>query len=290
MAVRIAIANHKGGVGKSTSTMMIAEGLALAGGRVLVLDCDPQATASKELIGTAALEQAQGDRRTLGDMLRQYAVGHRSALAPLLVRGSDLIELRDARDRRCLNLLASSRDLLSDLRELEDAIRRLHKQQRPDVVLAHLLEPELRRIEPSYDAILFDCPAGAVTLSQMALRLCRQVIAPTNLEANSYSALADFIHFILNDDLGLGAAVRVHVLLTMYDAGNPAQRQLLDQIRAGMYDLNQLPKVIPQRTAIQLAALHPGPGAFRSAREKYGAALGDVLDLAKAVSEGILTS
>ena len=52
MAVRIAVANPKGGVGKSTTAMMIAEGLALrVGARVLVLDMDPQAMVTKILIG-----------------------------------------------------------------------------------------------------------------------------------------------------------------------------------------------------------------------------------------------
>lgn len=64
MAVKIAIANHKGGVGKSTTAMMLAEGLALAGFRVLVLDFDPQAMASKELLGLAGLDATAKENRT----------------------------------------------------------------------------------------------------------------------------------------------------------------------------------------------------------------------------------
>ena len=66
MAKRIAIANHKGGVGKSTTTLMLAEGLALSGYRVLVVDLDPQAMSSKMLLGESGLEEAIKQGRTLG--------------------------------------------------------------------------------------------------------------------------------------------------------------------------------------------------------------------------------
>lgn len=288
MATRIAIANHKGGVGKSTTTMMLAEGLALAGARVLVLDFDPQAMATKELVGIAGLQAAARDRRSLGHLLTQFAAGRSVPLSQVRVRASDLIELRDATDNRGVDLVSSSTDLLREMAELEDAIRKRAGGKRADLVLATLLEPELERVSKSYNAILFDCPAGAVPLMQAALRLSSHVIAPTNLEFNSYSALADFMREILKDDLGLAERVRVHVVLNMFDRGNTAQRQALDQIESGIFAVNAFPRPLPWSTAIQKAATHPGTGAFRSAREKYGNALGDVTALAQTVTDRIL--
>ncbi len=288
MAVKIAIANHKGGVGKSTTTMMLAEGLALAGFRVLVLDFDPQAMASKELLGHAGLDGAVAENRSLGRLLTAFAAGKSLPLSGLRVRASDLIELRDAQDQRCVHVVPSHTALLTDLGKLEDAIRTKGRGERADVLLAALLEPELQRIDKSYDVMLFDCPAGAVPLMQAPVRLADHIIAPTNLEVNSYSALADFMKLILNDDLGLASRVTVHVLLTMYDAGNPAQRQALDQISSGVFPVNAFPRPVPQSTAIQRAAAHPGPGGFRAAREKYGTALSEVLALASAVTDRII--
>ncbi|MEZ5853050.1 MAG: ParA family protein [Hyphomicrobiaceae bacterium] len=288
MATRIAIANHKGGVGKSTTTMMLAEGLAMSGRRVLVLDFDPQAMASKELLGLRGAAKAVRDRRSLENLLRQFAAGTTTPLSTLRLRASDLTELRDAGDRGCVDIIASSTGLLGGLTELEEAIRAHSGAIRTDIALAALIGPELDRIDKSYDVMLFDCPAGAVPLMQAAIRLSPYIIAPTNLETNSYSALADFLRLILEDDLGLAEDVTVHVLLTLFDAGNPAQKQALDQIRSGVFKVNALPRPIPQSTAIQRAAAHPGPGAYRSAREKYGTALGDVTALAQAVEDRIL--
>lgn len=288
MAIKIAIANHKGGVGKSTTAMMLAEGLALAGFRVLVLDFDPQAMVSKELLGHVGLDAAVSDNRSLGRLLTAFAAGNSLPLSGLRVRASDLIELRDAQDQRCVHIVPSHTALLADLGKLEDAIRAKGRGARADVLLAALLEPELQRIDKSYDVMLFDCPAGAVPLLQAPVRLADHVLAPTNLEVNSYSALADFMRLILNDDLGLANRVTVHVLLTMYDAGNPAQRQALDQISSGVFRVNAFPRPVPQSTAIQRAAAHAGPGGFRTAREKYGTALSEVIALTSAVTDRII--
>ena len=66
----VAIANHKGGVGKSTSTMMIAEGLALFHGRrVLVLDLDSQGMLSRMMMSQAALDAAARERRWISSVV-----------------------------------------------------------------------------------------------------------------------------------------------------------------------------------------------------------------------------
>jgi len=136
--------------------------------------------------------------------------------------------------------------------------------------------------------MLFDCPAGTPPLALAALRLCSHVIASTNLEENAYSALTDFLRIILEDDLGLAGRLRVHVLPTMYMANNPEQRQMLDHIQGGIYGLNAFPRPVPMMTAIQRAEEHPGPGNYRSPREKYDQALIEVEALAKAVAERII--
>ena len=96
MSVRIAIANPKGGVGKSLTTMMLADGLALSyGARVLVLDADPQAGVTKALLGIGAEQQLTQRQIGLAAMLRAFASGRSMRLAAHRVAAGDLIELHD---------------------------------------------------------------------------------------------------------------------------------------------------------------------------------------------------
>jgi cellulose biosynthesis protein BcsQ len=177
--------------------------------------------------------------------------------------------------------------LLGEIADFEHGARKKRRRDRLDVLLADTLRSELSRIEANYDIILIDCPAGPGFLGLAAMRLAQHILAPTSLEANSYSTLTDFLEFILADDLDLASQVKVHPLITQYHASNTAQRQMLDHINQGLYHLNAIPRPIPYATALQNAASHPGPGSFRSAREKYGNSLADVLALAQALAQRI---
>lgn len=282
MAVRVSIGNPKGGVGKSTTAMMLAEGLAIRfGARVLVLDMDPQAMATKILIGQQALHEYRSQDRGLSSLLRAWAKGARTDISRHIVPASDMIELRDrSTDSGSVDLVPSDPELLKELGDLQVIIGRLRRKQRLDAVLATLLGEELSRIDRSYNVIIFDCPAGPVPLALTSFRLSNHVLVPTNLEQNSYSTLVDFWRLILSEDLGLSERLRVHILVTMYQSINPVQRQMLDHIRAGAYELNAIYRPIPLSTALQRAQLHPGSGAFRSSREKYEAAIEEVVALA----------
>ena len=288
MALRLAIANVKGGVGKSMTTMMLAEGLALAGKRVLVIDVDPQAMSSQLLIGHSGVRQAEEDERTLGHLLSMYASGQPVIFTKYRSLGSDLIELQAGQGGGRVDIIPSNTALLKDLEQLQDSIRDLHTDVRVDVALQHLLGTELQRLDKSYDYVIFDCPAGNTPLSRAALRLSTHAITPTNLEGNSFSKLMEFFVIVLGEDLGVATTLKCHVLFTMYVAGNPVQTQLLDQLRNGQNRLNELPRPIPHSTALQRAGAHPGQGNYRTAREKYNGALTDVQTLASEVMKRTL--
>ena len=161
MALRIAVANHKGGVAKSTTTMMVAEGLSLFHGmRVLAIDLDPQASLSTMLLSREGADRAADRGRSILQILDRLAAGDAVSVSNLLSQNaSDLIELRDAPDQRRVDLLASSRSLLANITDIQDRLRAT-LDRRLDVALAAVLIHGLDRITKSYDVILFDCPAG----------------------------------------------------------------------------------------------------------------------------------
>lgn len=286
MAVRVAIANPKGGVGKSTSTLMLAEGLALFyGQRVLVLDMDPQAMTTKILAGKNAMEELRAANKGLATILSHWAKGIPVSFNEHRILASDLLELTGPGDHGTIHLIPSNHELLRDVSSLEFALRQIKLRERVDVTLAHLLGRELKRIEKDYDVIIFDCPAGPVPLAQASVRLAQHILAPTNLEENSYSTLADFLRLILEDDLKLAEKIKVHVLISMFQATNRLQQKMLYHIQCGTYAINALERPVPMMTALQRAQTHAGPGVYRTAREKYDIALKEVQALARSMHQ-----
>ncbi|MGD9786121.1 MAG: ParA family protein [Hyphomicrobiaceae bacterium] len=289
MAIRIAIANHKGGVGKSTTTMMLADGLALKGYRVLVIDMDPQGMVSRLLLGRSGVAAAATQRRTIGDLLSRLATQQPVQLAAHVVRGSDLIELRDERQSGLVDVVSvDDHTLVQEIRKIEDALRKISTRKRLDIILAELLAPLLNQHDKNYDFVLFDCQAGTPPLAQAALRIATEVIAPTNLEENAFSTLMVFIRNVVGDDLGLAGQLRFHVLPTRFLAGNSEQERLLEYIRDDADRINAITRPIRETVSIQRACEHPGAGAFRKLREKYDTATSDVNALADVVISRII--
>jgi chromosome partitioning protein len=287
MSITVAIANPKGGVGKSLTTMMLADGLALTyGARILVVDLDPQAGVTKALLGIDAEQELRERRIGLGPMLQAFSRGRDIRLATHRVAASDLSELED-RQNGYVDLLPSNHELLGDMADFERSAHRKRRKDRLDVQLSKMLRTELAKIDAEYDMVVIDCPAGPGVLGLTGIRLADHIVAPTSLETNAYSTLTDFLKFILADDLDLAAQVRVHPLITQYQSTNSIQREMLHHIKDGLAHLNAISRPVPYTAALQNAAAHPGMGNVRTARQKYGNALPEVVALAKAVVERI---
>jgi chromosome partitioning protein len=278
MVVRLAIANHKGGVAKSTTTMMIAEGLAHFGRlRVLVIDMDPQCSVSTMLLSKDGADHQAGQGRSTLTMLRKIAANEPVQISKFITsKASDIIELRDAHGHRRVDLIASDRKLLTCIEELQAQISASLSSD-----LAARISSELKRIEKSYDIIIFDCPANAGTLTLAAIRLAHYVISPTVLDHVSITALRDFIAIIL--DKGATGNFQFKVLPTIFRSGDPEQRLMLDRIRSGVTGLDAFTHPIPDTVYIRRAVNRIRPTSYRDLNEKYAGAVPDLRALVAAV-------
>ena len=278
MAVRLAIANHKGGVAKSTTTMMIAEGLAhFAKLRVLVIDMDPQCSVSTMLLSKDGADHQANQGRSTSTMLRKIAADEPIQVSRFITgKASDIIELRDARGHRRVDLIASDRKLLTFIEELQTKIN-----ARLDGDLAARMLVELRRIDKSYDIIIFDCPANAGTLTLAAVRLAQYVISPTVLDNVSITALRDFLAIVL--DKSVAGNFQLKVLPTIFRSGDPEQRLMLDHIRSGVTGLDAISHPIPDTVYIRRAVNRLRATSYRDIREKYAGAVPDLVALVGAV-------
>lgn len=237
MARVIAIANQKGGVGKTTTAINLSASLAAADCRVLAIDCDPQANTTSGL-GVVASEAPN----TLYDLL----TGANSASEAIVTTTT-----------AGLDLIPSSRDLAGANVELVDADSREHrlKRQIPD-------------LHDRYDFIFLDCPPALDLLTLNALTAADSVLIPIQCEyfaLEGISALMDTIDRI-REGLNPGLAIE-GVLLTMYDERTTLARQVASDLR-DFFAGDVFKTVIPRNVRLAEAPSHGKPALHYDVRSR----------------------
>jgi chromosome partitioning protein len=175
----VAVANMKGGVGKTATVVGVAEALAAKGKSVLVLDLDAQANASICLAGDAALAELMRQRCTIDGFISEFIRNGWSTNFDGFIR-SDVSNVSHRDKPLKLSLLASS----PALRDLErDLIYALSKRQKTmgDIVEAlwDLMQEQFRQSKREFDVVVIDCAPGISLLTEVSVRLADLIIIPT---------------------------------------------------------------------------------------------------------------
>jgi chromosome partitioning protein len=244
MSKLIAISNHKGGVGKTTSAINIGAGLNKLGKTVLLIDLDPQANLSQSL---GIKEQ---ERNIYGALRGEYK------LEPIqILKGLDLIP--------------STLDLSGAEVELSGEAGR-------EYILRELIEP----LRSSYDYILIDSPPSLGLLTINAFTASDEILIPLQAQYLALQGLAKLIEVVdkikkrLNKDLRIGG-----VIVTQYDSRKVLNRDVVDTIEAHFKEDVFKTKI---RDNIALAeAPAQGLDIFRYNPKSYGAE--DYLSLCKEI-------
>jgi chromosome partitioning protein len=234
MAKIFCIANQKGGVGKTTTTVNLAAGLAKVGQRVLMVDLDPQGNAT---MGSGV------DKRQL--KLSLYDVLLESAsIAEARVKSEKLIEGGCGYD-----ILGANRELAGAEVELVDVERREKR-----------LKQALAQVDSEYDFVLIDCPPSLSMLTLNGLCSAHGVIVPMQCEYFALEGLTDLVNTIkqvhanLNPDLQIIGLLRV-----MFDPRITLQAQVSDQLKAHFGD-KVFDAVIPRNVRLAEAPSYGVPG------------------------------
>jgi chromosome partitioning protein len=229
MAKIFCIANQKGGVGKTTTTVNLAAGLAKIGQRVLMIDLDPQGNAT---MGSGV------DKRKLE--LTVYDV---------LLESASIKEAAAFSDKCGYWVLGANRELAGAEVELVDVERREKR-----------LKTALAEVATDYDFILIDCPPSLSMLTLNGLCAAHGVIVPMQCEYFALEGLTDLVNTIkqvhanLNKDLLIIGLLRV-----MFDPRITLQQNVSDQLKAHFGD-KVFDTVIPRNVRLAEAPSYGLPG------------------------------
>lgn len=246
----IAVANQKGGVGKTTTAVNMAASLASPTCRVLVIDLDPQGNASTAL---------GYDRESESAGMYEVMIGE-AELEDVILPCPDI---------PCLDCAPADVDLAGA--EIE-----MVAQERREFALRAALED----LERDYDYVFIDCPPSLGLLTLNALVGAREVLLPIQCEYYALEGLSQLLKTVdmvknhLNPDLTVGA-----IILTMYDGRTRLACQVAEEVRTH-YGARVLDTIIPRSVRLSEAPSHgqtiltydpssSGAVAYREAAEQF---------------------
>ena len=204
MGKTIAIANQKGGVGKTTTSINLSASLAAKGKKVLVIDTDPQGNTTSGY----GIEKNELENTVYELMLSECSI--KECILNNVIDGVSVIPSN-------VNLAAAEIELIGiDRKE-------------------YILKREVEWIKESYDYIIIDCPPSLSMLTINAMTTADTVLVPIQCEYYALEGLSQLIHTInlvkerLNPDLDIEG-----VVFTMYDSRTNLSMQVVENVKANL--------------------------------------------------------
>lgn len=225
MSKTIAIANQKGGVGKTTTSVNLGAGLASLGKRVLLVDIDPQGnTTSGVGINKADVENCIYD-------IIINEVHPRDAINPTNIDGLDIIPAT-------IQLAGAEIELV------------------PTISREVRLKKSLQLVKPNYDYILIDCPPSLGILTINSLTAADSVIIPIQCEYYALEGLSQLLNTVRLVQKHLNTSLKIEgVLLTMLDARTNLGIQVIEEVKK-YFQEKVYKTIIPRNIRLSEAPSH----------------------------------
>ncbi len=223
------VANQKGGVGKTTTTINLAAGLAKLGRRTLLVDLDPQGNAT---MGSGI------DKRLL-----------EASVYDVLLDNAGIADARVPSPRGGYDVVGSNRDLAGAEIELVGLARRDRR-----------LRDALAAVTSDYDVVLVDCPPSLSLLTLNGLAAAHGVIVPMQCEYFALEGLSDLVNTIRQVHANINPQLEViGILRVMFDPRITLQSQVADQLKSHFGD-KVFDTVIPRNVRLAEAPSYGVPG------------------------------